>query len=396
MTSPPRIVIVGSSFAGYTAALTLAHKLGLKATTPKASITVVSNTERFTLLSSLIWVPFGLRTQDEISFLLRPVLENAGITFICDAALSVNLEARTVRLSSGTLAYDYLLMATGPRANYSNVAGLGPETGNSLSILSFDDALKTGQAWEQLVKNPGPVIIGTTAGATCFGAAYKFVLNMAYQIKLRGLQNKIPITYVTAESELGNFGYEHFDSAAIAARLFTELGIEWRSGKSIDHLEKGIIALSDGERLPYAFAMIIPEFTGVDAIRASPGLGDAKGFIPVDDYYRLPGDARVFAAGIATAVVSSHDTQATWGIPVSEVMARMAAHNIAADISGSAPIFIPFHTLIDRKRASVPLIDAHQFIEPGRLEWQPPSPEAIQAKVAFERSFLAVRKCGWV
>jgi NADH dehydrogenase FAD-containing subunit len=54
METLPRIVIVGGSFAGYTAALKLAHQLGVGSRNPNAQITVIANRDVFTFSLSLI------------------------------------------------------------------------------------------------------------------------------------------------------------------------------------------------------------------------------------------------------------------------------------------------------------------------------------------------------
>ncbi|MCS6975080.1 MAG: NAD(FAD)-dependent dehydrogenase, partial [Cyclobacteriaceae bacterium] len=80
----PRIVVLGSNFGGATAALELKRKLK-----DRAQVTVISPNPNFLFIPSLIWVPFGRRKLDEISFPIRPVLENKGIRFIEDAATRV-------------------------------------------------------------------------------------------------------------------------------------------------------------------------------------------------------------------------------------------------------------------------------------------------------------------
>jgi NADH dehydrogenase FAD-containing subunit len=62
------IVIIGSSFAGYTAAISLAN--GLK---ERHEIVVISDRDQFVFVPSLIWLPFGARVAKDISFDLVPV-----------------------------------------------------------------------------------------------------------------------------------------------------------------------------------------------------------------------------------------------------------------------------------------------------------------------------------
>jgi hypothetical protein len=54
------------------------------------------------------------------------------------------------------------------------------------------------------VNHPGPVVVGATQGAACFGGAYEFVFNVAYHLKKQKL--KVPVSYVSAEPFAGHFG----------------------------------------------------------------------------------------------------------------------------------------------------------------------------------------------
>ena len=65
--SGPRVVVIGSSFAGLTAALEARRRLG-----DDARVTVLDPRPDFTFIPSLIWVPFGLREPDDITFPLAP------------------------------------------------------------------------------------------------------------------------------------------------------------------------------------------------------------------------------------------------------------------------------------------------------------------------------------
>ena len=90
------------------------------------------------------------------------------------------------------------------------------------------------------------------------------------------------------------------------------------------------VVLADGEQLPSKFTMIIPRFLGIDAIRNTPGLGNANGFIEIDDGYRHKQYPEIYAAGVAVYVPPADETAAPCGVPKtgypSEVMAKTAAH----------------------------------------------------------------------
>ena len=86
-----RIVVVGTSFAGYTGALELRELLG-----DAHDITVVANTHDFVFIPSLIWYPFGLRSKQDISFDVRPVYAEHQINFVEASVTSFDLERKLV------------------------------------------------------------------------------------------------------------------------------------------------------------------------------------------------------------------------------------------------------------------------------------------------------------
>ena len=60
--------------------------------------------------------------------------------------------------------------------------------------------------------------------------------------------------------------------------------------------------LDGGRVLPFAYSMIVPPFTGVDAVRETEGLSNPMGFIPVDDDFRHTEHPDVYAAGVDIAI----------------------------------------------------------------------------------------------
>ena len=84
--------------------------------------------------------------------------------------------------------------------------------------------------------------------------------------------------------------------------------------------------------------MVIPPLGGVEAVAASPGISNPKGFVPVDDHYRHPGAQDVYAVGVAVAMAPVAETPVPVNFPktghMTEQMATIAAADIAARIGG--------------------------------------------------------------
>ncbi|HEX2467592.1 MAG TPA: FAD/NAD(P)-binding oxidoreductase [Solirubrobacterales bacterium] len=104
-----RAVVVGSSFAGLTAALELRRRLD-----PHHEVVVLDPHANFTFIPSLIWLPLRLREPGEITFALAPVYQRKGIRFLNQAAIRLDLDSRTVFTARAEeIGYDRLLLATG-------------------------------------------------------------------------------------------------------------------------------------------------------------------------------------------------------------------------------------------------------------------------------------------
>lgn len=391
-----RVVIIGSSFAGYTAAIELRNRL-----VNDHEIVVISDREQFVFIPSLIWLPFGRRTAKEITFELKPVYARAGIEFVHGRATHIDLAKHKVMVGESSFDYDFLLVATGPKPDFAMLPGLGPETGYTQSICNLEHAEQTALAWRSLMEKPGPIVIGATQGASCFGAAYEFLFNAAHQVRTAGLEKECPITFVTAEPYLGHFGIGGFGKARqMTEHFFEKLGIEGISNAEIDRIDSENVILRNGRRLPFRFAMLIPRFLGVDVVREADGLANPAGFVEVDDTYAVPAHPEVYCAGVAVAVRSPEKTPVPIGVPktgyTSEEMARVAAHNIAAKIEGGEQIHLPFDAIdakciLDAGDTGIIMLSDH-ILAPRKHEWLIPGPEAHWAKIAFEKYFLLTRK----
>ena len=400
-SSSKRAVVVGSSFAGMTAALELRKRLD-----PRHEVVVLDPHADFTFIPSLIWLPFGMREPKDVTFPLAPMYAKQGIRFINEAATGFDLDAHTVTTSSGQeLRYDRLMLATGPRLAFEKVPGLGPVDGHTQSVCNLEHALLTRGAWERFLENPGPVVVGTAQGGSCFGASYEFLLNTQHRIRKAGLQDVAPLTFITAEPFLGHFGLGGVsDSQQRVEKFFDKLGIEGIPNNIIKEVRDGEIELDGGRVLPFAFSMIVPPFTGVDAIRETEGLGNPMGFLPVNDEFRHTDIDDVYGAGVDIAIAPPQQTLVPAGVPktgqMSEVMAKVAAQNMTADLQGGDRRSMPLSEMeaiciLDAGNNGI-VFKADHVLGTSEHPHVMTGPQAHWAKIAFERIFLASRKRGRV
>jgi sulfide:quinone oxidoreductase len=397
---PPKVLVLGSNFAGLTAALTVQHELD-----GEADVTVLSPSSRFLFTPSLIWMPFGKRRPDQVTFAVRPTFERHDVRFIHAAAQAIDPDGRHVESTDGRrFDYDYLVIATGFRNDFDAVPGLR-ENGHTITTLV--DAQRARGAWRRFLDRPGDVVVGAAAGTGCFGAAYEFLFNMSYRLRKAGLRDTVRLSYVSAEPFLGHFGLGGLPHGEQLLGMFTDHArISVHTDAEIVSVDQDQVTLADGRAVPGTYSMIVPPFLGQQVISATPGLGtDVRGFVPVRPTDQTEKYDNVYAVGAAAAVQTPWQTAIPVGIPKTgyptEVQARIAAENIAATVRGDAPLIgrdfgdIPAICVMDAGNNGV-IILADKMLPPRRRALLIPGPQAHLAKLAFEKYYLWKSRRGYV
>lgn len=330
-----KILVLGGSFGGLTAALEINRRLG-----KRVEITVISRENSFVFLPSLPWLVTGHRTGERLSLPLDRVLTPRGITFVQTAATGLDPAAQQVNTERGPFAYDFLVIATGPHLACEEIQGLGPEQGHTHCVFTLENAQKSRLAWQRLLEKPGPLVLGSTQFASCFGPYYELAFEFDYELRRRRMRHKVPITYLSSEPYPGHMGIDGLkNSRRFIEDEFAERDIKIVTNRAVAGVEPAEIHLEGGESLPFQLAMLAPPFKGVSAVAE---LGNPRGFIPVDEYYRHPRHPNIYTVGVAVAMAPKTPTPVPTGVPktgyMTVQMAKAAAHNIAADLDGRSPL----------------------------------------------------------
>ncbi len=394
-----QVLVLGGNFGGLTAALAVKHELH-----GDVDVKVVSASDQFVFNPSLIWLPFGKRSPQDITVPLAPTFEEHDVEFVHGEATRLDLAAKRVETTQGDHAYDYLVIATGYRNNFDAVPGLAE--GNACTITTLEDAIKAGEAWRRFVESPGDVVIGASQGAGCFGAAYEFLFNVSYQLRKAGLKKQVKLTYVSAEPFLGHFGIGGLPHGETLLGMFLKKEkIGHHLNVAMDYVDEGQVGLVDGTKLDFAYAMIVPPFVGQSVIAAATEIADEKGYVKVRDTYQTEKYDDVYAVGIAAAVDVPWQTPTPVGVPKTgfptEQQAHVAAKNIAAQIRGEIPVEhkkfgeIPAVCVMDAGNNGV-IILADHMLPPRKHGVLIPGPQAHAMKLAFEKYFLWKSRHGYV
>ena len=130
--SLPRIIVLGAGLGGTIAAYEIRE-----ATKGRADVMVVSDTDDYWFVPSNPWVAVRWREPEAIRVHLPPVMKKRGIGFTSVGCTRVHPAESRLELADGTsMAYDYLVIATGPELAFDEVQGLGSD-GHTVSVLSL-------------------------------------------------------------------------------------------------------------------------------------------------------------------------------------------------------------------------------------------------------------------
>ena len=285
-----KVVVLGAGVSGHTAVTYLKKYLG-----KDHEVVIVSPNSNYQWIPSNIWVGVGLMKPDQVKFKLAPVYKKLGIIYKQALALSIHPEGNnesnsgfvTIKYVDGDkknqeekVDYDYLVNGTGPKLNFEATEGLGPDKFTN-SVCTYDHA---SHSWENLQKafkkmengEKQTFLIGTGHPlATCQGAAFEYVLNIAFEIGKRKLTELADIWWISNEYELGDFGmggaFIKRNGYITPTSIFTEsilkeYGIRWIKRAGVQKVEKGKAYYEDLQgdfhTKEFDFAMLIPGFAG--------------------------------------------------------------------------------------------------------------------------------------
>ncbi|MCB0421052.1 MAG: NAD(P)/FAD-dependent oxidoreductase [Bdellovibrionales bacterium] len=320
-----RIVILGGGVSGHTAA-----SFCRKWTGKQHEVVVITPNSKWNWIPSNIWVGVGRMTTEQVTFELAPIYKKQGIGYIQAKAVSLNPEGNdqggkpfvTYEFTSpdkagqiGTLEYDYLINATGPKLNFEATEGLGPDHGHSVSVCTPQHAVHASEELSKVIEKMKAgqrqkILIGTGHSAsTCQGAAFEYIFNVEHELRVAGVREMADLTWISNEYYLGDFGIAGLhlrkggyvtSSKIFAESLFAERGVRWILRAGVYKLEPGKVHYEtlDGEKLTedFDFAMLIPSFSGVglkafakDGSDITDTIFAPNGFLKVDgDYTKKP------------------------------------------------------------------------------------------------------------
>lgn len=403
-----RIVVLGAGIGGVPMAYEMKETVG-----NAHEVVVISDSPTFHFVPSNPWVPPKWRKPEDLKIELAPVMAKKGINFIQKAATKVDPANNKIDLADGSsVEYDFLIIATGPRLAFDEVPGLGPHGGHTSSVCHVDHAAVAAQDWDKFMADPGPIVVGAVQGASCFGPAYEYLMILETELRKRKIRDKVPMTFVTSEPYIGHLGLGGVgDTKGLLESALRDKTIKWITNAKVDRIEAGMMYVTEVDEdgndkkkheVPFKHSMMLPAFTGVDAVRHSgaEGLTNPRGFVIVDQHQRNPTYKNIYSVGVCIALPPVEKTPVPTGTPKTgymiESMVTATAHNIRDELAGKQPSDIPSLSalcLADLGDTGVAFLAVPQ-IPPRNTTWSNHGKWVHLAKIGFEKYFMRKIKNG--
>lgn len=287
-----RVVIIGGGAGGAIAA----NRLPLE----EFDVTVIDSQPYHHYWPWLLYIAFKGSKKPmkmEIRSLLRP-----GVNFIQARAEAVDLANRRVVVEGGkALEYDYLIVATGSRPNYSLIGGLDKVVEKYGDYHSTENnAWRVWDTINKLREGTFAIIVGGDP-YRCPPSPLEGVFLAEEFFRSRGLRNRVRVVFASPYPR----PYPAEPMNEVVEPLLKERGIEYVTFFTLDHIddERKVAVSMEGEELKYDALVVIPPHAGVDIKYNPPEVLTQDKFIQADKYTNnIKGFDDAFVIGDASAV----------------------------------------------------------------------------------------------
>jgi len=311
----PRVVVLGSSFAGLTAARFIRSRCG-----DEVDLTVIDRNPYLIFVPNIPMEVFA--DHDALVSMHMDTVrfhDRDGNEFINAAVSAIDPDRKAVtfvptdRAGSApeTIGYDYLVIALGTQLAYDRIAGFG-EHGDTVSSGYYGNKLRRKLAHGY---KGGPIAIGSArfhqgldakpdwmpvAEAACEGPPLELALSMAHWLGERSRGDASTITLFTPAKAIAEDAGEAIVKEFL--ELATGMGFGYRpSTVDISRITADGIEFANGESLEAELKIVLPDWVPHGFLRDLP-ITDEYGFVVTGTDMRNPDRPEILAVGDAAAL----------------------------------------------------------------------------------------------
>lgn len=320
-----QVVVIGSGFGGLTAIRTL-RKQGYR-----DPITLISPRPVLFYYASLIWVPAGLRSEEDLTIPLDNFFRRHNVKYHQGTVTGLNPEARQVQTDQGTVSFDNLIIASSGRFLkklpgiehvYTPCEGYAPTKAYSDRFATLDG----GTLAFGFASNP------KEPAAMRGGPIFEFLFGMDTLLRQQKRRDKFELVFFNPAAEPG----KRLGAGAVKALLgeMKKYNIRTHLGHKMTGFSANAIHTEGGD-ISSDLTLFMPGMTG-PAWAENSGLPLSEGgFFQADAYCRVPGFPGIYVVGDS----GSHPGP-EW-LPKQAHMADLhavaAAKNLLAEQQGQQP-----------------------------------------------------------
>lgn len=318
------ILVLGGGVGG----IVVANELNRKLSHQHRVVLVEKNSEHY-FAPSFLWLMTGDREADKIKSPVKS-LTRSGVEVIHAEAKQIDITAKTVHTSQGTISYDYLVLALGTEFVPESIPGLSDA---AYSFYSFEEAKRLHETLKQFDGRKIALVVSSLP-YKCPGAPHEAAMLIADFFKRRGVKDDIEINLYTPEPQpMPVAGPKLGDSVK---QMLASKGITFNPVHkllSVDDKNRKLF-FHEKEPISYDLLIAIPPHRAPSVV-SEAGLTNEAGWIPVDRSTLKTKFNNVYAIGdISSMLIPGRwNPEIPMMLPKAGVFAHAQAEVVAERIS---------------------------------------------------------------
>ena len=292
MKSRANIVIAGGGFAGLESAFLLRAKLR-----ERAQITLVSDQPNFLFKPNTIYIPFGGKLDPLLIPLSRPTAKR-DIKLIEGSVGTVEPEAQRIDVDGRSLAYDFLVLATGAGMAADEIPGLQT---HAETIWTPDEMASLGRTLAEAIGQAHngdrqTILFTVPPGNKCAGPLYEIVLMTDTYLRRQKVRDRFELVWTTYERTfIQAFGPKLHE---VVVPEFAARGISGHTECVLNRVDERTAHYENDESIAFDLLVAFPPY--VAAVRYDGLPQDERGFLKTElESRRVAGQERIYAPGDA-------------------------------------------------------------------------------------------------